>query len=101
MQFNINQVMCFQYQSALHGAITFSSPFYCKNCRTFLFSNISSQTSLHKHIIPPLSGEPVPGSQKLADILKFVYNLNVEFWEIANVLFLKSLEYKCPFTVSY
>lgn len=92
MQFNINQVCVFNTNLLCMVLLLSLLLFIAKTAQLF-----SSRTSLlkhldlHEHIIPPLSGEPVPGSQKLADILKFVYNLNVKFWEIANVLFLKYL----------
>lgn len=94
MQFNtcINQVCVFNTNLLCMVLLLSLLLFIAKTAELF-----SSRTSLlkhldlHEHIIPPLSGEPVPGSQKLADILKFVYNLNVKFWEIANVLFLKYL----------
>lgn len=72
--------------------------FIAKTAENFLFTNISLQT-YH----PLLLGLPAPGSKKiLADILKFIFNLNnVKFGEIANILFLKSLEYMCPFNLSY
>lgn len=95
MQFNINQVC--DFKTSLLCMVLLLSPllFIAKTAELF-----SSRTSLHKHI-PPLLGKPVPGSKKMADILKFVSVLNVKCGEIANILFLKSLEYKCPFTVSY
>lgn len=99
MQFNNNQECEFN-TNLLCMLLLLSppTPFYCKNCRTFLFTNISLQT-YH----PLLLGLPAPGSKKiLADIVKFIFNLkNVKFGEIANILFLKSLEYMCPFNLSY
>lgn len=96
MQFNINQVCDFKTNLLCMVLLLSSLLFIAKTAELF-----SSRTSLHKHIIPPLLGKPVPGSKKMADILKFVSVLNVKYGEIANILFLKSLEYKCPFTVSY
>lgn len=77
MQFNNNQECEFN-TNLLCMLLLLSppTPFYCKNCRTFLFTNISLQT-YH----PLLLGLPAPGSKKnLADILKFIFNLKCEIW---------------------
>lgn len=77
MQFNNNQECEFN-TNLLCMLLLLSppTPFYCKNCRTFLFTNISLQT-YH----PLLLGLPAPGSKKnMADILKFIFNLKCEIW---------------------
>lgn len=77
MQFNNNQECEFN-TNLLCMLLLLSppTPFYCKICRTFLFTNISLQT-YH----PLLLGLPAPGSKKnLADILKFIFNLKCEIW---------------------